>query len=225
MYVCHPGLTQGRCVRFLQFEFNHVLVYNSTILRRFVLMLIDWLTIVYFFMPYYWHLKYFFLCFNLFDLSNWDQNWWTVCWYKDRMVKSSWCITSSGETTISGIHVFSTCSPFNSAKSRLWSVLFISLKLFDKLAKSWIKYTENVKNPGTNMLKMWKILGKKILKMCKILEKKILKMCKILEKIYWKCAKSWKKYPENVQNPGKNKLKMCKILEKNILKMCKILTT
>ena len=210
-------------------------------------MLIDWLTIVYFFMPYYWHLKYFFLCFNLFVLSNWDQNWWTVCWYKDRMAKSSWCITSSGETTISGIHVFSTCSPFNSAKSRLWSVLFISLKLFDKLAKSWIKYTENVKNPGTNMLKMWKILGKKNPENVQNPRKKnpenvqnpgknILKMCKILEKISWNCAKSWKKYtenvqnpgkkyPENVQNPGKNKLKMCKILEKNILKMCKILTT
>ena len=199
-------------------------------------MLIDWLTIVYFFMPYYWHLKYFFLCFNLFDLSNWDQNWWTVCWYKDRMVKSSWCITSSGETTISGIHVFSTCSPFNSAKSLLWSVLFISLKLFDKLAKSWIKYTENVKNPGTNMLKMWKILGKKNPENVQNPRKKnpenvqnpgknILKMCKILEKISWNCAKSWKKYtenvqnpgkkyPENVQNPGKNKLKMAKSWKK-----------
>ena len=206
-------------------------------------MLIDWLTIVYFFMPYYWHLKYFFLCFNLFVLSNWDQNWWTVCWYKDRMVKSSWCITSSGETTISGIHVFSTCSPFNSAKSRLWSVLFISLKLFDKLAKSWIKYTENVKNPGTNMLKMWKILGKKNPENVQNPRKKkswkcakswkkytenvqnpgknILKTCKILEKISWKCAKSWKKYTENVQNPGKNILKLCKILEKIYWKCAK----
>ena len=31
--VIYPGLTWARCIRFLQFEFNHVFVFNSTIFK------------------------------------------------------------------------------------------------------------------------------------------------------------------------------------------------